>query len=193
MCVCVCVKMHVWCASFACSLALVSSRSSLVFRAGRASAGPILDVFVTLLHLGSNGYKRLLKERKELYSYFVERMGAVAAKHGERMLSTTHNPISFAMTLGSLGSDATMFGSMLFSRCVSGTRVVDPRKPPMVIEGHSFAGFGAHYDEYPTPYLTAAAALGITREDIDTFVDRLDRTLAKAKAQRPNTQTDTAT
>eukprot|EP01137_Pigoraptor_chileana_P035385 Opistho-2@29300 len=153
---------------------------------GRASGSPIMDVFITLLHLGSNGYKSLLADRKRLHTYFVEKMDAVAKKHGERMLSTPHNPISFAMTLSSIGEDATMFGSMLFSRCVSGTRVVDPRKSEITIEGHTFRGFGAHYDAYPTPYLTAAAALGITQTDIDTFIDRLDRTLAKTKdAHRP--------
>lgn len=31
---------------------------------GRASISPILDLFITLLYLGSNGYKKLLTERK---------------------------------------------------------------------------------------------------------------------------------
>lgn len=37
---------------------------------GRASAGPVLDLFVTLLSMGRNGFERLLKERKENYEYF---------------------------------------------------------------------------------------------------------------------------
>ena len=31
---------------------------------GRASNGPVLDVFMTLLSLGSSGYERLLRDRK---------------------------------------------------------------------------------------------------------------------------------
>ena len=41
-------------------------RSSIFhcFFLGRASASPIIDVFITLLSLGSSGYKKYLQERK---------------------------------------------------------------------------------------------------------------------------------
>ena len=34
---------------------------------GRASAAPILDLFITLLSLGKQGYMQLLKQRTENY------------------------------------------------------------------------------------------------------------------------------
>lgn len=34
--------------------------------AGRASASPSMDVFITLLEMGMTGYERLLRERKVL-------------------------------------------------------------------------------------------------------------------------------
>lgn len=87
------------------------------------------DVFITLLTLGREGYQNLLQQRKDAYVYLQEKLAAVAAAHGEQVLNTRGNPISLAMTLSTVardltlaGKDVTFFGSMLFTRCVSGTR-----------------------------------------------------------------------
>ena len=93
---------------------------------GRASASPSVDLFITFLSLGANGYKRLLKERKEMYTLLGTELTKVAESHGERLLKIPHNPISMAMTLTKEGKDSskaiTQLGSMLFKRCVSGAR-----------------------------------------------------------------------
>jgi len=47
------------------------------------------------------------------------------------------------------------------------------------IAGHRFTGFGAHYSNYLCTYLTAAAALGITKSDVDNFIRRLDKVFVK--------------
>jgi len=47
------------------------------------------------------------------------------------------------------------------------------------IAGHRFTGFGAHHSDYPCTYLTAAAALGITKLDVDSFIRRLDKVFTK--------------
>jgi len=47
------------------------------------------------------------------------------------------------------------------------------------ITGHRFTGFGAHHSDYPCTYLTAAAALGITKLDVDSFIRRLDKMFTK--------------
>ena len=44
---------------------------------------------------------------------------------------------------------------------------------------YTFNGFGAHSGEYPCNYLTAAAAVGMTQDDVDMFVKRLDKVLSK--------------
>lgn len=64
------------------------------FYAGRASSSPAMDVFITLLSLGVNGYKNLITQRKEMYTYLKEELTKVALKHGERLLETKNNPIS---------------------------------------------------------------------------------------------------
>lgn len=45
--------------------------------------------------------------------------------------------------------------------------------------GQAFTSFGAHCDAYGSPYLTAAAAIGMTSRDIDLFITRLDKVLTK--------------
>ena len=87
---------------------------------GRASATPTIDVFITLLSLGSSGYKKLCMERKvhgpsienasaridsilfvclfvclqENFKYLKEKLEEIGKKHEERVLSTPQNPIS---------------------------------------------------------------------------------------------------
>ena len=79
-------------------------------------------------------------------------MPHTAGAPGERVLDTPDNPISLAMTLSMLssadaGRDAavTFLGSMLFARCVSGTRTV-PRGKRQEVGGLVFEGYGAHHD-----------------------------------------------
>jgi len=103
------------------------------FYPGRASAGPLMDLFLTYLQMGEVTLRSLLNERKQNYVYLKEQLTRVAEKHGERVLSTPRNKISMACTLTTLnatvflpnGINATYFGSYLFSRRVSGVRVVN--------------------------------------------------------------------
>jgi O-phospho-L-seryl-tRNASec:L-selenocysteinyl-tRNA synthase len=188
--------------------------------AGRASSSAILDLFITLLSMGLNGYKQLLDTRNNLLSQFTLKFQEIAAKYGARLLSCPNNTISFAITLDHLilnfpisnsqpilddrpvdmtdGTETkncsetnspfdqssmmpngksnvvSYFGSMLFTRCVSGTRAV-PVGETKVICGHQFRGYGSSTDEYPSSYLTAACAIGLTRSEMDEFFVRLEK------------------
>ncbi len=61
---------------------------------GRASSSPTIDVFITLMQMGTAGYKELMEERRENYKTLKEEMIRVAEKYGERVLETKNNPIS---------------------------------------------------------------------------------------------------
>uniref|UniRef100_A0AAV2KSS1 O-phosphoseryl-tRNA(Sec) selenium transferase n=1 Tax=Knipowitschia caucasica TaxID=637954 RepID=A0AAV2KSS1_KNICA len=156
---------------------------------GRASASPSLDVLITLLTLGASGYKRLLSERKEMYSVLTQELKSLASAHGERLLHTPHNPISLAMSLSGFQGDndkaVTQLGSMLFTRQVSGARVI-PLGKEMTIAGHTFRGFMSHSEAYPCPYLNAASAVGIRRDDVTLCIKRLDKCLKTLKKQAAN-------
>ena len=52
------------------------------------------------------------------------------------------------------------------------------------VSGYTFHGYGSHCDNYPCTYLTAAAAVGMAKDDVDSFVKRLDKVLAKWKKDK---------
>jgi O-phospho-L-seryl-tRNASec:L-selenocysteinyl-tRNA synthase len=165
--------------------------------AGRASSSPMVDLFITLLSMGLNGYTRLLTERSAMLETFPKRFEEVAIKYGERLLQCPANTISFGVTvdglarlagddenetdyLNAVSADISKFGAMLFSRCVSGTRVV-PRGGQKTISGHDFIGFGSSLDDYPHAYVTAACAIGVSKSEVDEFFVRLDKTFKEFK------------
>ncbi|KAL7568547.1 hypothetical protein ACA910_002659 [Epithemia clementina (nom. ined.)] len=183
--------------------------------AGRASSAPIVDLLITLLSMGLSGYKDLLQQRQDvLVPKFVSQLQLVAQKHGERLLSCPANTISFAITLDHLleldnddsnnlkksddhdadkddkavAKSLSALGAMLFSRCVSGTRVV-PRKVIQTMGGTQFHGFGSSHDNYPHAYLTAACAIGVQACELDEFIKRLDKILTEFKRQQQKKST----
>ncbi|XP_064424457.1 O-phosphoseryl-tRNA(Sec) selenium transferase [Latimeria chalumnae] len=163
---------------------------------GRASASSSLDVLITLLSLGINGYKQLLKERKDMYVYLANELKKLAEAHEETLLETPHNPISLAMSLRKVGEHSdkavTLLGSMLFTRQVSGARVV-PRGSVQTVNGYTFKGFMSHASDYPCAYLNAASAIGIKKQDVDLFIKRLDKCLKTLKKEAVNVSQGTET
>ena len=55
---------------------------------GRASAAPIMDLFITLLQLGENRLKELLKQRKENFKFLLEQLTIIAERYNEKVLNT---------------------------------------------------------------------------------------------------------
>ncbi|EFN58500.1 hypothetical protein CHLNCDRAFT_19872 [Chlorella variabilis] len=154
---------------------------------GRACMSPLLDLLITLLHWGATGWRRMLQQREQLHSATARLLRQFAEQHGERVLETPGNPISLALSLASFGPAAgppiTFLGSMLFGRCVSGTRVV-ARGKRAEVGGLAFAGYGAHHDAYPCDYLTVAAALGTLEADIEELLQRLARCFGEFRARQ---------
>lgn len=148
---------------------------------GRASSSQVLDTFMTLLHLGRDGYMKLVSERKEMFKYLKEKLENLASSHNEKVLLTRKNPISIAMTLKNF-NNPTIIGSMLFTRSISGVRVVTMTEEK-TIDGHKFIGWGGHIkpDLNSVAYLTAAASIGITKSEIDSFIEKLDKVLLEKK------------
>lgn len=150
--------------------------------AGRASSSQTLDVFMTLLSLGREGYLRLTQERKDFFVYLRQKLRNLSIRHDEKILITKRNPISIAMTLENFDkSKVSMIGSMLFTRGVSGCRIISTNETK-TIDGYKFQGWGSHISHSNnTPYITAAAGLGITRSEVDSFIDKLDKVLLKVR------------
>ena len=54
-------------------------------------------MLITLLSLGVQGFKSLLKDRKDMYSHLKTEVSKVAEKYNERVLHTPSNPISLGL------------------------------------------------------------------------------------------------
>ena len=146
---------------------------------GRASIAPTVDLFITLLAMGKQGLQRLLAQREQVFRRLGDGLEGVAAAWGERILPSTKNPISIALSLSQkkeASTEVAFLGSMLFQRCVSGARVV-PTGQTSSIGGFTFKGWGAHHEAYSCDYLTAAGAIGMTEEEVDLFIDKLNKAL----------------
>ncbi len=52
------------------------------------------------------------------------------------------------------------------------------------IGSHKFTHWGAHYNDFPCVYFTAAAAIGLTTAEIHTFIKRLDQVFTKFSARQ---------
>lgn len=83
--------------------------------------------------MGETNLKQLLKERKENFNYLKEELSKILPTYNEKVLEIKNNKISLACTLTNLNEkvfkanniNATYFGSYLFSRRISGVRVIN--------------------------------------------------------------------
>lgn len=145
-----------------------------------------------------------MNERTTMLETFPVRLEEIAKKHGERLLLCPTNTISFGITLDGLGrprkddesdesytqsvaKEISSFGAMLFSRCVSGTRVV-PRAQEKTIGSHKFDGFGSSANNFPHAYMTAACAIGVSQTEVSEFFVRLDKTLTEFITKKKGTE-----
>uniref|UniRef100_A0A1I7Y2Q9 O-phosphoseryl-tRNA(Sec) selenium transferase n=1 Tax=Steinernema glaseri TaxID=37863 RepID=A0A1I7Y2Q9_9BILA len=133
------------------------------FYPGRASAIPSRDYMITSLHLGKSGWRELLQQREELFALMKTKLEAFARSIGETVLDVPENLISLAMTLKTIpASKQTLFGSILFSRGITGARVVPSTMAKKSIEGYEFMNFGSHTAEQHVGYLNVACGIDET-------------------------------
>ena len=149
---------------------------------GRASISPLLDLFITFLEMGKNKYKKLISDRKEKYKILIKKMEEIANKYGEKIIALNNNKISILFTLGKIveksgNKDAKEIGSMCFNRQISGIRVITSSKGQTKnIAGYDFVNYGSSCDNYKyLPYLTFSCAIGISGEEIDGFVVKINK------------------
>jgi len=165
--------------------------------AGRASAAPIVDLLATLLWLGKSGWVQALKARKQQAQALAAALHQLAEQHGERVLQSKYNPISMALTLGSVtaGGPPTELGSMLFQRGVTGCRVVTPGSSKQVgsITVRNWGASAPDEGGYKFgPYLTVAAAVGQAEEDIAVFSKKFSACVKAFRKRHPAAAAATA-
>lgn len=125
---------------------------------GRASIGPIVDLFITLLEMGVSGLRKLLDQRLLNYAYLRAELDKLS---NLRIISSPKNDISIAVATTELATSGHL-GAELFLRKVSGVRFLAAN-----------SAFGQHFTNYPFDYFTVAVSIGQSREEIDLFLQRL--------------------
>lgn len=154
------------------------------FYPGRASSAPILDLFITLLSMGKDGLERLHQDRLRCLPILIDGLNHLMKSVQERVLISPRNTISIGISLTNLHESPSYLGSMLFKRSISGCRVVSSTLDggkPSTIGGYEFLCWGAHHDQYPTSYLTAACAVGIQEPEIHQFLHKLEKVFKSLK------------
>lgn len=143
---------------------------------GRASASPIIDLFITLLQLGEPGWKNILHERENNYRNSRTILTQLLEPKGIKILSSPKNDVSIALSTEFLPQNRHI-GSELFLRKVSGVRFIDIVSKKVAttkeIDGVPHFCYGAHINSYPHPYLTIAVAIGTTTDDIAIFCNKV--------------------
>ncbi|KRX73087.1 O-phosphoseryl-tRNA(Sec) selenium transferase [Trichinella sp. T6] len=146
------------------------------YNAGRASASVSMDFLTTMLAMGERQYHSMRSARVGHFQQLHAGLQAWAAKTNEQIINCPKNNISIAVSLDRLAekcnddiNEITRLGSMLFSRNVTGARVV-PAGVNKIIEGIEFKNWGAHSSIMRRHYFNAAAAIGMQLHEIERFL-----------------------
>lgn len=143
--------------------------------AGRASASPIADLFITLLSMGRGGFRKLLTERGAVLEYFKAQLLLFASERGESLLAHPLNDISLAVTMSTIPpGQETEVGAKLFRHCVTGPKVVVLTERRELC-GVTFEAYGSHSadTEGRVPMIVMACGIGMTEDDVNGFMRKL--------------------
>ena len=125
---------------------------------GRASAAPVVQTLAAMLALGLNNYKDLQRQQTENKELLHEKLNEIADKLGQRVLSVW-NPVAYAITMD--GLDVTEIGARLYNARVTGPRAIEK------------GAYGSSSDNYPHSYLVMNAAIGASKNDVETATNKL--------------------
>ncbi|CAI4223519.1 unnamed protein product [Auanema sp. JU1783] len=155
------------------------------FYPGRASAVPSRDFVLTMLHQGIKGLMNTFETQQQLFHKMKRELRSFAELIGECVYEVDDNQISLAMTLSSISAeDQTLFGSVLFSRGITGARVVASTTTASAIAGEEFLNFGSHTSELHGGYLNIACGVGMSDDELDNLFAKLRNTYFKFLKQR---------
>jgi O-phospho-L-seryl-tRNASec:L-selenocysteinyl-tRNA synthase len=130
---------------------------------GRACATPIVNTLVSMLSLGIDKYKELMKKQKESKKLLDDLLAELAEKTNNKVLDV-ESPISSCITVK---SDPIDIAAKLYNLRVTGPRGV--RKTDRF--GNCYLG------EYPYNYIVINAAIGVGDNDIIGAVEKLEKVL----------------
>ncbi|GMS79747.1 hypothetical protein PENTCL1PPCAC_1922, partial [Pristionchus entomophagus] len=150
------------------------------FYPGRASCVPARDFVLTLLGQGTRGLQMEYDRQRRLFERMRRKLRTFAEEIGETVYEVEENLISLAMTLCTIPAHKqTLFGAVLFSRGITGARVVPSSSKKTTVEGHEFINFGSHTPDQHAGYLTIACGVGMREDELEELFARLVSTYGR--------------
>ncbi len=135
--------------------------------AGRASASPVVQLLVSLLSMGKQGYLSRIEIQKKNRKFLEDSLTGIANEFNEQIIKC-NNPVSCAMSLKNVNKEKIQdLGGILYNLRVTGPRFINIHKDP----------FGSCTTEMKWPYVVMNAAIGVKKEHIIEAVDRLKRAI----------------
>jgi len=135
--------------------------------AGRASASPVVQLLVSLLSMGKQGYLSRIEKQQQNHKILEEALTNVGKEFNEQIIEC-NNPVSCAMSLKNISKEKIQdLGGILYNLRVTGPRFINIHKDP----------FGSCTTEMKWPYVVMNAAIGVKKEHIIEAVDRLKRAI----------------
>ncbi len=135
--------------------------------AGRASASPVVQLLVSLLSMGKQGYLSRIEIQKKNRKFLEDSLTGIANEFNEQIIEC-NNPVSCAMSLKNVNKEKIQdLGGILYNLRVTGPRFINIHKDP----------FGSCTTEMKWPYVVMNAAIGVKKEHIIEAVDRLKRAI----------------
>ncbi|NPB02030.1 MAG: O-phosphoseryl-tRNA(Sec) selenium transferase [Methanopyri archaeon] len=132
---------------------------------GRASAVPVVHALISLLRLGMNGYRELMRRQKECRRLLDELLEDLESRRDDVRVLDVYNPIAAAVAVE--GHDPVDLAARLYVKRVTGPRGVRADDP-----------FGtSRLRGYHSDYVTINAAIGARREDVEEAVRRFEEVL----------------
>ncbi|QEE14339.1 O-phosphoseryl-tRNA(Sec) selenium transferase [Promethearchaeum syntrophicum] len=139
--------------------------------AGRASASPVVQLLVSLLSMGKQGYLSRIEFQKENRTFLEDSLLELANEFNEQIIEC-NNPVSCAMSLKNIKPEKIQdLGGILYNLRVTGPRIINIHKDP----------FGSCTTEMKWPYVVMNAAIGVEKKHIFEAVDRLKRAIKQVK------------
>ncbi len=135
--------------------------------AGRASASPVVQLLVSLLSMGKQGYLSRIEIQQQNRKFLEDSLKTVANEFNEHIIRC-NNPVSCAMSLKNVKPEKIQdLGGILYNLRVTGPRFINIHEDP----------FGSCTTEMKWSYVVMNAAIGVKKEHIIEAVDRLKRAI----------------
>ncbi|GJQ73098.1 hypothetical protein Trydic_g1727 [Trypoxylus dichotomus] len=147
---------------------------------GRASSSSTIDIFISLLSLGKNGYLKLLHDKERLCRYFQESLSPLADKYKKFITSVMTNPTSVALFFSGNIPDLSRLKQVL-RRSPSINVYFLTTRESKTLSNYKFEEWGTHGAVCTMPLIVFRLSLGTSQNDIDNILENLDLCLSKTK------------